>query len=148
MPIAPAALWPHQRDGWRPPRPHDGTVPKGNLLDIPEPPPSDPGRRRRSGVEPRPIWIRARAIAILVHCLVFPQKEAEMRVIVATFLGVTAFGASSLEAAPNSTKENWVEFAPTMSFELGPGSCGYGSHQSVWRDWRGDWHWGPCVPNG
>jgi hypothetical protein len=70
-----------------------------------------------------------------------------MRVIVATFLGLTAFGASSLEAAPNSSKENWVEFGPAMSFELGPGSCGYGSHRSVSRDWRGDWCWGPCVPN-
>ena len=55
-----------------------------------------------AGIGPLPIWIRARSIAILVHCLVFPQKEAEMRVIVATFLGLTAFGASSLEAAPNS----------------------------------------------
>jgi hypothetical protein len=70
-----------------------------------------------------------------------------MRAIVATFVGLTALSAASSEAAPNPSKDNRVEFAAAMPFELGAGGCAYGSHQKLWRDWRGDWHWGTCTPN-
>jgi hypothetical protein len=73
--------------------------------------------------------------------------EAAMRVIVATFMGLLALVVASAQAAPNPDKKNWVQLGAAPSLGLGDQACGHGWHQSLWRDWRGDWRWGPCVPN-
>ena len=70
-----------------------------------------------------------------------------MRVILPTLLGIAALTALSVQAAPNPTKENWLKLDAALSFEFGPDGCGDGSHRSLRRDWRGDWWWGPCIPN-
>jgi hypothetical protein len=70
-----------------------------------------------------------------------------MRVIVSTFASLIALAAVSAQAAPSPYKENWLPLSARLSFELGDQVCGYGSHQALWRDWRGDWWWGPCVQN-
>ena len=41
----------------------------------------------------------------------------------------------------------WRPLNPPLSLSLGDHACGDGWHQALWRDWRGDWWWGPCVPN-
>jgi hypothetical protein len=69
--------------------------------------------------------------------------EAEMRVIVATFVGLLALAVASVQAAPNPDKKNWVQLGAAPSLGLGDQACGNRWHQSLWRDWR----WGPCVPN-
>jgi len=70
-----------------------------------------------------------------------------MRVIVATFMGLLALVVASAQAAPNPDTKNWVQLGAAPAFGLGDQACGDRRHQSVWRDWRGDWRWGPCVPN-
>jgi len=70
-----------------------------------------------------------------------------MRVIVATFMGLVALAAASVQAAPNPDNNNWVQLGAARSFELGDQACRIGWHQALWRDWRGDWWWGPCMPN-
>ncbi|MGC2201581.1 MAG: hypothetical protein WA633_15770 [Stellaceae bacterium] len=67
-----------------------------------------------------------------------------MSVTVATLAGLTAL-ALSVPAAQN--QGNWVPLGRALSFELGDQACGEGRYQALWRDWRGDWWWGPCVPN-
>jgi hypothetical protein len=42
-----------------------------------------------------------------------------MRVIVATFIGLAALGAPSVQAAPSPDMENWVQLGVAPSFELG-----------------------------
>jgi hypothetical protein len=70
-----------------------------------------------------------------------------MRVIVTPLVAVVALAAVSVQAAPAPNKHNWGQLGALPSFELGAQGCEYGSHQSLWRDWRGDWHWGHCVRN-
>ena len=74
-------------------------------------------------------------------------NRAEMRVIVATFMGLVALAVASAQAAPNPEKDNWVQLGAARSFEPGDLACGVGRHQALRRDWRGDWWWGTCVPN-
>jgi hypothetical protein len=74
-------------------------------------------------------------------------NRAEMRVILATFMGLVALAVASAQAAPNPEKDNWVQLGAARSFELGDQACGVGWHQALWRDWRGEWWWGPCVQN-
>jgi hypothetical protein len=70
-----------------------------------------------------------------------------MRIIGATFTGVVALAAVSSQAAPSTSNENWGPLGTALSFRLGDQACGEGRHQALWRDWRGDWWWGACVPN-
>ena len=70
-----------------------------------------------------------------------------MRVIVAAIAGWVAFAAVSVQAAPSPNRENWLQLGAALSFNLGDQACGYGWHQSLRRDWLGDWWWGPCLPN-
>ena len=69
-----------------------------------------------------------------------------MRVIPPILAGLMALAAPSVQAAPNPN-ENWRPLYPPLSLSLGDHACGEGWHQALWRDWRGDWWWGPCVPN-
>ena len=70
-----------------------------------------------------------------------------MRIISSIFAAFIAFAALSAQAAPNPNSENWRPLGSALSFGLGDQGCGKGWHQALWRDWRGDWWWGPCVPN-
>ena len=70
-----------------------------------------------------------------------------MRVISPTLAGFVALAAISTQAAPSNNNENWRPLGPALSFSLGDQVCGVGWHQALWRDWRGDWWWGPCVPD-
>ena len=70
-----------------------------------------------------------------------------MRVIVTAFMSLLALAVASVQAAPNPDKKNWVQLGAAPSFGLGDQACGDRRHQSLSRDWRGDWRWGPCVPN-
>jgi hypothetical protein len=74
--------------------------------------------------------------------------EAEMRVIVTILVNVAALAATSVQAAPYPNKEYWLQLGAAPSFEVGDQACGQGLHQSLRRDWRGDWWWGPCVQIG
>lgn len=78
--------------------------------------------------------------------LLFPRR-LKMRFTPVILAALTALVASSGQAAPNPKLENWLPLGPTLSFALGDQGCGDGWHQALWRDWRGDWWWGPCVPN-
>jgi hypothetical protein len=66
---------------------------------------------------------------------------------ISLFMGLVALAATSVQAAPNSDKGNWVQLGAAPFFEMGDKGCGPGSHRSLRRDWRGDWWWGRCVPN-
>jgi hypothetical protein len=70
-----------------------------------------------------------------------------MRIIVATIAGLLAMAPVTAKAAPNLRTENWRPLGATLSFDLGDQACGADWHQRLRRDWRGDWWWGPCVPN-
>ena len=70
-----------------------------------------------------------------------------MRVIPVLVAALTTLAASSALAAPNPNLVNWLPLGPALSFGLGDQGCGNDWHQALWRDWRGDWWWGPCVPN-
>ena len=70
-----------------------------------------------------------------------------MRVIPPIFAALTALAAVSAQAAPNPNLESWRPLGSALSFGLGDQGCGMGWHQALWRDWRGEWWWGPCVPN-
>jgi len=70
-----------------------------------------------------------------------------MRVIPPILVALTALAVASAQAAPNPNPENWRPLSLALSFGLGDQACGYGWHQALWRDWRGDWWWGPCVQN-
>jgi len=73
--------------------------------------------------------------------------EADIRIIVAAFAGLVALAAVSVQLAPSSNQEKWRPLGQPLSFGLGDQGCGDGWHQALWRDWRGEWWWGPCVPN-
>jgi hypothetical protein len=73
--------------------------------------------------------------------------EADMRIIGVAFTGLVALAAVSAQAVPTSNLENWLPLGSALSFGLGDQACGNGWHQTLRRDWRGDWWWGPCVPN-
>ena len=66
---------------------------------------------------------------------------------ISSLIGLAALAAGSVQAAPNSDKDNWVQLGAARSFELGEQACAIGWHQALRRDWRGDWWWGPCVQN-
>jgi hypothetical protein len=68
-------------------------------------------------------------------------------VIFPTLAGFVALAAVSVQAAPNQNRDNWLPLSALVSLSLGDQSCGEGWHQALWRDWRGEWWWGPCVPN-
>lgn len=70
-----------------------------------------------------------------------------MRVISVILAAITALAASSAQSTPNPNLQNWLPLRPALSFGLGDQGCGDGRHQALWRDWRGEWWWGPCVPN-
>ena len=71
-----------------------------------------------------------------------------MRVFPLMIAALTALTALSAQAAtPNPQQENWRPLTRPLSFALGDQACGEGWHQALWRDWRGDWWWGPCVPD-
>ena len=71
-----------------------------------------------------------------------------MRVIPTTLVGSIVLLAVSAQAVPTRKDENWRPL-PTalLSLSLGDQACGEGFHQALWRDWRGEWWWGPCVAN-
>jgi hypothetical protein len=71
--------------------------------------------------------------------------EAHMHIICVAFTGLVALAAVSAQIAPNP--ENWLPLGSALSFGLGDQACGNGWHQTLRRDWRGDWWLGPCVPN-
>jgi hypothetical protein len=73
--------------------------------------------------------------------------EAEMRVILAAFVGVFALAAIPVEAAPVVGKAGPVELGAAPPIELVAGGCGPGWHHRHWRDQWGNWHWGRCIPN-
>jgi hypothetical protein len=71
-----------------------------------------------------------------------------MRIVPPTLPAFVVMFAVSAQAIPTSKDENWRPLPTTpLSFSLGDQACGYGFHQALWRDWRGEWWWGPCVPN-
>ena len=73
--------------------------------------------------------------------------EADMHIIVAILTGLIALATISAQAAPNTDNGNWRPLGAALSFSLGDQACGEGRHDALWRDWRGDWWWGPCVGN-
>ena len=70
-----------------------------------------------------------------------------MRIIVATITGLIALATVSAPAALSTGNENRRPIGTAVSFTLGDQGCGEGWYQALWRDWRGDWLWGPCVLN-
>ena len=82
-----------------------------------------------------------------VHIASGGSMEADMRIIVAIFASLLAAASVSAKTAPNLVTEYWRPLGTTLSFAVGDQTCGQGRHQALRRDWRGDWWWGPCVPN-
>jgi len=70
-----------------------------------------------------------------------------MRAIAPLLAGFVALAAVSTQAGHSNGNENWHPLGPALSFSLGDRVCGDGWHQTLWRDWNGDWWWGPCVPD-
>jgi len=70
-----------------------------------------------------------------------------MRVIPPILAALTALAALSAQAAPNRNLENGLPLGLALSFGLGDHGCADGWHQALWRDWRDDWWWSPCVQN-
>ena len=70
-----------------------------------------------------------------------------MRIIVAAITGLIALATASPQAAIIVSNENWRPLRAPLSLSLGDQACGGGWHQALWRDWSGDWWWGPCVPD-
>jgi len=70
-----------------------------------------------------------------------------MRFIPHILAAFMVLAAVSAQAAPNPNPENWLPLGSPLSFGLGDQGCEMGWHQALWRDWRGEWWWGPCVPN-
>jgi hypothetical protein len=80
-----------------------------------------------------------------VHTASQVPMEATMRVIVATFTGLVALAAISVQAAPLApTKITGAELGASPSIELVRQGCGWGWHRGRWRD---RWHWGGCYRN-
>jgi hypothetical protein len=82
-------------------------------------------------------------------CILPPggAMEADMRIVVAALTGLIALAAVSAQAAPSINNKTWRPLGSPLSFGLGEEACGEGRHQALRRDWKGDWWWGPCVPN-
>jgi hypothetical protein len=70
-----------------------------------------------------------------------------MRVAVATFVGLMALAATSVQAAPIPIKATQVSLGAAPLIELVAQGCGWGWHRAHWRDRWGYWHWGHCEPN-
>jgi hypothetical protein len=70
-----------------------------------------------------------------------------MRVVLPTLAVVLASAALLTHVALNPNEESWLTLSARLSFWLTEQACGEGWHQALWRDRRGDWWWGPCVPN-
>ena len=71
--------------------------------------------------------------------------EAEMHTIPQTFAAAICVAALSAQVAPNPHRANWSPANAALSFELGNEVCGRDRHQTLRRDWQGNWWWGPCV---
>jgi hypothetical protein len=70
-----------------------------------------------------------------------------VRIIIATFAGVMALSAISVQAIPlPTTKAGPAELAVSPPVLLAAHGCGYGYQRSRWQDHWGYWHWGRCVP--
>jgi hypothetical protein len=68
--------------------------------------------------------------------------------MIATIIrGAAVFAAVSTQTAPSPSDRSWLPLGTTLSFEAGDLACEDGTHRGLWRDWRGDWIWGPCVRN-
>lgn len=78
--------------------------------------------------------------------MTFPGIGASMRAVLPMLVAAAAL-ALSVEVDPSPPRETWRPPATPTLFSLGNHGCGDGWHQALWRDWRGDWWWGPCVPN-
>jgi hypothetical protein len=70
-----------------------------------------------------------------------------MRAVIATLASLLVLGTLSAQTAPSTKQEYWQRIARPFSFALGDQGCGEDRHLSLRRDWRGEWYWGPCVPN-
>ena len=70
-----------------------------------------------------------------------------MRVSAATFAGLVALAAVSVQAVPSPTKEDWLPLRAPLSLGLGDQGWGEGWHRPLWRDTRREGWWGACVPN-
>ena len=70
-----------------------------------------------------------------------------MRIIVATITGLVIIAAVAAQATPHPSTNNLGPPGATQSFYLSYLICGEGWRRALWRDWRGDWWWGPCVLN-
>jgi hypothetical protein len=70
-----------------------------------------------------------------------------MSIVPPPLAGMGALKAASVHAVSSSKNENWRPLDTALSFGLGDQGCGDGWHQALWRDWRDEWWWGPCVPN-
>ena len=70
-----------------------------------------------------------------------------MRIIVAGFAGLVALAAVLAQATPSPNEENWRPLTGRCPSRSGERAAATGCIQALWRDWRGDWWWGPCVPN-
>lgn len=71
----------------------------------------------------------------------------KMRAIAPLLAGFLALAVVSTHGRSDGNNENWRPLDRALSFSLGGQVCGDGWHQALWRDWHGDWWWGPCVPN-
>src|SRR5215831_17719678 len=74
------------------------------------------------------------------------RTGASIRALLPMLVAVIAL-ATSVEVDPGPKRQTWRSLTTPMIFNLGDRGCGDGWHQALWRDWRGDWWWGPCVPN-
>jgi hypothetical protein len=71
-----------------------------------------------------------------------------MRVIPPALVGLVILLAVPAQAVPTPKDEIWRPLpSRSLSLNLGDQGCGEGFHEARWRDWRGEWWWGPCVPN-
>jgi hypothetical protein len=71
-----------------------------------------------------------------------------MRVVVATFTGLVALAAISVQAAPLApAKATGAELSASPSIELVRQGCGWDWHRGHWRDRWGNWRWGGCYRN-
>jgi hypothetical protein len=69
-----------------------------------------------------------------------------MRAIILAFAVGLALAAST-EAAPVWHNKAEIGLGAAPIIELVRDGCGRGWHRDHWRDQRGNWQWGDCVPN-
>jgi hypothetical protein len=70
-----------------------------------------------------------------------------VRIIIATFAGLAALSAISVQATPlPPAKAGPTELAVSPPVELTAQGCGYAYRRTRWQDQWGYWHWGRCVP--